>query len=538
MSEKSRSKAPRGAEECVTWIDTDSAPRVMFSGEDLVLEDLPVGTRVIYPRPPIEPLSNPDAAIRYALSHPEGGDPLFARLRPGMKLTIAMDDISLPLPPMALPDIRQRILTIVLELLAEYGVDDIHMVVATSLHRRMTAAEIRRMVGDRIYNQYAPDRLYNFDGEDQDNLLVIGETEHGEVVEIQKRAAESDLLIYVNLNLVPMDGGHKSVGTGLAGYRTIRNHHNPKAILESNSYMDPDHSALHRSVDRIGAIIEEQVDVFHIETAINNKMFGPQLDFLARNEDRFSAADWLKLRGLRWTLSRLPRAAKRELFMRVPSPFGMTAVHAGEASAVHKKTLAACYRQYSIPVKGQADVLINGIPYISPYNVNSILNPLLVQVMANGYFYNMYHGGTPLIREGGVMIIFHPCTDEFHPEHHPSYIEFFHRLLPETRDSNVLQDKYEEQFANDPAYISMYRNGHAYHGVHPFYMWYWGENGRARTGKTIVVGAEQRYVPEMMGWENASSLTEALDMAKSFLEMRSPQITCLRHPPILMTEVL
>ena len=36
-----------------------------------------------------------------------------------MKVTIAVDDISLPLPPMATPDVRQTILEIVLELLAD-----------------------------------------------------------------------------------------------------------------------------------------------------------------------------------------------------------------------------------------------------------------------------------------------------------------------------------------------------------------------------------------------------------------------------------
>jgi len=41
------------------------------------------------------------------------------------------------------------------------------------------------------------------------------------VVAINRRAAESDLLIYVNINLVPMDGGHKSVGTGLANYASL-----------------------------------------------------------------------------------------------------------------------------------------------------------------------------------------------------------------------------------------------------------------------------------------------------------------------------
>jgi len=60
-----------------------------------------------------------DAAIRYAISHPEGTDPLHAKLFPGMRVTIAIDDISLPLPPMKRPDVRERMLTVVLELLAD-----------------------------------------------------------------------------------------------------------------------------------------------------------------------------------------------------------------------------------------------------------------------------------------------------------------------------------------------------------------------------------------------------------------------------------
>ena len=86
----------------------------MPSGEDFILEDLPIGTRVIYPNPPIKGLPNREAAIRYALNHPHGCDPLFAQLEPGMSVTIAVDDISLPLPPMATPDIRQTVLEIVL----------------------------------------------------------------------------------------------------------------------------------------------------------------------------------------------------------------------------------------------------------------------------------------------------------------------------------------------------------------------------------------------------------------------------------------
>ena len=137
---------------------------------------------------------------------------------------------------------RQTILEIVLELLADSGVDDVHIIIANALHRRMTEAEMKRMVGEKIFDAYYPDRYYNHDAEDPDGMVELGETEHGEVVEINRRAAESDLLIYVNINLVPMDGGHKSVGVGLCDYESLRAHHNPKTIRDSDSYMDPTRS--------------------------------------------------------------------------------------------------------------------------------------------------------------------------------------------------------------------------------------------------------------------------------------------------------
>ncbi len=59
-------------EQLVTYVDKDSAPRILHFGEDFLLEDLPVGTRVIYPPPPLAGLSNVDAAIRHAVTHPLG----------------------------------------------------------------------------------------------------------------------------------------------------------------------------------------------------------------------------------------------------------------------------------------------------------------------------------------------------------------------------------------------------------------------------------------------------------------------------------
>jgi hypothetical protein len=525
----------RDREQVVT-IDTDSAPRILFHGENLLLEDLPVGTRVIYPRRPMTGVANRVAAIRYALNHPEDMPPLHALLEPGMRVTIAVDDISLPLPPMVRPDIRQTVLEIVCQMLADHGVDDVHIIVATSLHRRMTDGEIRRMVGETVWKEYWPDRLYNHDACDPDGMVVLGKTRHGELVECNRRAAESDLCIYVNINLVPMDGGHKSMGVGLCGYESLKAHHTPKAIVDSNSFMDPSNSALSSSVDRIGRVVDQHLKVFHIETVLNSRMFSGPLDFLMKNEDDFTESDRLKFHAMKWTLDRTPRPLRREVFMRTPAAYELIGCYAGATEPTHAKTLSKCYEQYAVEVEGQADILITGIPYISPYNVNSkALNPLLVQVMALGYFYHMYRK-RPLLRDGGVLILTHPCSDHFDPVHHPSYIEFFNRLLPETRDAYTLEKKYQDEFAYNPSYVEMYRRGNAYHGAHPFYMWYWGQRGREKVGRVIAVGTDNTTVPELLGWETAGSLAEAVAMGRSSAG-RSAQITMMHHPPILITDV-
>src|SRR5713226_5318218 len=100
----------RKTHESIVYIDSDSAPRIMPSGENFILEDLPVGTRVLYPNPPVKGLPNPEAAIRHALNHPRGCDPLFAQLERGMKHTSAVVDISLPRRRRVTLDIRQTVL--------------------------------------------------------------------------------------------------------------------------------------------------------------------------------------------------------------------------------------------------------------------------------------------------------------------------------------------------------------------------------------------------------------------------------------------
>ena len=73
-----------------------------------------------------------------------------------MRLTIAFDDLSMPLPTMKSPDIRGRIIEHVLTMAAEAGVDDVKLIAANALHRRMTASEIKHIVGERVFRSVLP----------------------------------------------------------------------------------------------------------------------------------------------------------------------------------------------------------------------------------------------------------------------------------------------------------------------------------------------------------------------------------------------
>src|ERR1700729_777949 len=276
-------------------VDRSTPPILTWHGEGFRLERLPAGrSRVVYAPEPVDPLDDPDGAVREALLHPLGDSPplpdlLFA----GMRLTIAFDDISLPLPPMQRPDNRQRVMEAVLDLAAAAGVDDVVLICALALHRRMTEAELRHAIGDRVYDAFAPHgRLLQHDAEDPEGMLYLGQTDRGEDVEINKRAAESDLLVYVNINLVAMDGGHKSVATGLASYRSLRHHHNVRTMQHSRSFMDQERSELHSSNWRMGRLIAANgIKVFQIETTLNNHTFPTAFQFLQKREWEWGARD-------------------------------------------------------------------------------------------------------------------------------------------------------------------------------------------------------------------------------------------------------
>src|SRR6266511_45828 len=222
-STRRRSK-PMSRPGFVLEVDERTPALLVHEGEGFRLEKFPLGTRVIYPPESLPALPDVDATIARALAYPVGSEPLAQLLRPGVRLTIVFDDLSIPLPPMRAPDIRQRVIEHVLELAAQHGVDDVELIAGNSLHRRMTPAELKRTVGERVFRSFFPRHLRNHDAEDRANLTEVGQTRHG---------------------------GPKSVSVGLASYRSLKHHHNVHTLRNSRSFNDPPSSAMHHSYDRM-----------------------------------------------------------------------------------------------------------------------------------------------------------------------------------------------------------------------------------------------------------------------------------------------
>ena len=148
-------------------------------------------------------------------------------------------------------------------------------------------------------------------------MVDLGETDHGEAVRINRRAAESDLLIYVNINFVP-DGRRPQVGrpSGCATTRacarttTRRPSATPTATwTRARSALTP-HGRAHGQARRRAP---ERLP--HRDRAQQPDVRRRRSDFLGKNEDEFTEFDRLKFEAMRCDARRSCRAPrKRKLF--------------------------------------------------------------------------------------------------------------------------------------------------------------------------------------------------------------------------------
>jgi len=184
-------------------------------------------------KPPMPVLPNPLAAIRKALREPVGTASLDQLAREARSASIAICDITRPVP-------NHLFLRPLIEILLQAGIpaSAIRVLVATGLHRPNLGAELEELIGDRwvldtvrVENHYAT--------RDEDHLLLGATATRGTVVRLDKRFAEADLRIATGLVephfMAGYSGGRKVIAPGLAHAETITTFHSARFMADPNA---------------------------------------------------------------------------------------------------------------------------------------------------------------------------------------------------------------------------------------------------------------------------------------------------------------
>ncbi|MGI5884446.1 MAG: nickel-dependent lactate racemase [Candidatus Spyradocola sp.] len=161
-----------------------------------------------------------EALVQRALAAPIASPPLCELARGKRRVVVLLSDHTRPVPsrvllPPMLAEIRR-------------GNPDaeITLLIATGCHRAPTEAELREKLGPELY---ARERIAVHDCDDKDALVALGTLPSGGILEINRLAAEADLLVaegFIEPHFFAgFSGGRKSVLPGIASRRTVVSNH-------------------------------------------------------------------------------------------------------------------------------------------------------------------------------------------------------------------------------------------------------------------------------------------------------------------------
>lgn len=490
----------------VLEVDERTPPLLVRSGASLRLQKFSLGTQVVY-APDGEPWTDPAGLVTTALTKPTSGEALADVLRPGMVLTITFSDVSVPVPA-AHHDVRQVMVEQVLQAAAEAGVDDVALIAANGLRRRLTDDDLLGMLGERVCRSFAGDqRLRSHDVEDDAELVSVGEVD-GEAVRINRRVVESDLVVHVGVVTEAGQGGWAEIVAGLGSAATI----------------DLACGLRHRLADVVD-VVSAAVPAVAVSAVLGQPAYTGMLRFLSGREWEWGIGGRARYLAVRRALAAAPAQTRHALYDGPAVHYPILSVVNGPVAEVEAAVGSLLARSQRVELSGQADILVAGVPAPVPQAPDGDGTPLVSAWSVLAHSYGLA-SGVPLVREGGAIIAFDPLSDRFGSGHHSAAADFFAEVLPATLDPQVMADTFQARFASDPWYLELYRGRNAFHPLHPFHLWYAMQPAIRATSDIVWVGADRRNA-EAMGFRAASTYTDALEIVATRLGRR-PSITYLR----------
>ncbi len=167
------------------------------------------------------PDTDPEKAVNDALDNPLGGVSLGELCRSG-------DRVACVIPDLTRRAAVKDYLPVLLQRLSNIGVrpNDVTIIVALGIHRPLSEDELCELVGDAILNRY---RVVNHDPDGKGSNVLLGTTDAGIPVDINKEVAEADSVILTGgityHYFAGYGGGRKSLLPGVASRKACEAHH-------------------------------------------------------------------------------------------------------------------------------------------------------------------------------------------------------------------------------------------------------------------------------------------------------------------------
>jgi nickel-dependent lactate racemase len=296
---------------------------------------------------PVQAATDPAGEGLRALREPLGLKALAEEARGAKRVVIAADDLTRQTP-------NALILPLVLDELNRGGVSDaqVTVLIALGTHRAMTAGEIERHFGAEAVRRV---KVINHAWQDPDQLVDLGTTPNGTLIQISKVALEADYLIGLG-GIVPhhipgYSAGAKIVQPGISGPETT------------------------------GAT--------HFLSTRSRRSYLGQVENPVRAEMEAVA----ERAGLRFILNVVQDAQGQ-----------VVGAFAGDFKRAHRAGAALAQRVYGVSIPGQAEIVVSGSHPcdIEFWQAHKSLYPADI-----------------VVKEGGIIIVVTPCPEGvsvMHPE--------------------------------------------------------------------------------------------------------------------------
>ncbi|MBI5548397.1 MAG: DUF2088 domain-containing protein [Deltaproteobacteria bacterium] len=491
---------------------------LFYSGTEVIAATLPEDARLVMPPPIGSGIGDVKAAVARALEQPVDGKPLDERVSELSRVLLVYDAPTFPVPSLRV-DPRIAAIEAILEALAARGLprESVTLLCSTGVTRLYRNTEIARVAG---VTALASHTALCHDAEAIDRLVEVGKTSEGELVELNAAVTEADLVVSLAVAQAPVQGGWTTLIPGLASVACARTFLTAKNLAEGATPFDPS-SRFQKALRRGGRLLERKVSIFHVELALDTRLWFKPVINLLRPEGEVPApvAAW----------DRIPEPIRARASRLFRSEYQTIGVAAGSVNVAHAAVCDLLSSSNYAKVDSPADVVVLGVPAVTPHTLGSYDNPVLDVASAFGYVL-AWHDGKPLVRKGGAVVLLTPLHERFDRPTHLPYVEFYEKVLAETREPAEMAERHEALFSGRPEYVAAYRRRHAYHGIQPFHAWYQAWNVLSRVGKVIVVGAQEQTA-RRFGFESAKSLEDALGRARDFAGGPTASVAAPVLPP-------